>query len=44
MHNRPFCDGHHIVKVKPAIWCIARNGVNGRVPCLLPLYVWKHLR
>jgi CDGSH-type Zn-finger protein len=19
-HNRPFCDGHHIVEVKTAIW------------------------
>jgi hypothetical protein len=20
VHNQPFCDGHHIVNVKPAIW------------------------
>jgi hypothetical protein len=20
VHNQPFCDCHHIVKVKPAIW------------------------
>jgi ATP-dependent DNA ligase len=42
-HNQPFCDGHHIVKLKPAIWVYPSKWANGRVPCLLPLYFWKHL-
>src|SRR6516164_9154543 len=43
-HNRPFCDGYHIVKAKPAMWVYSSKWANGRVPCLLPLYLWKHLR
>jgi hypothetical protein len=43
-HKRPFCDGHHIVEVKAAIWVYWLKWANGRVPCLLPLYLWKHLQ
>jgi hypothetical protein len=39
-----FCDDHHIVKAKPAVWVYPSKWANGRVPCLLPLYLWKHLR
>src|SRR6516162_4774859 len=37
-HNRPFCDGYHIVKAKPAMWVYSSKWANGKVPCLLPLF------
>jgi hypothetical protein len=43
MHNRPFCDGHHIFKVKSTTRLCPSKWANGRVP-LLPLRLWKHLR